>query len=105
MDAAKLLLQISGEPEHWWNAGEATTRVSSAGSSITQSDALRYLDLFHANELIVVGSDKRMQFRPARESIAVQVRTLAQAYKERPVTLFRVIYALRDRQESNQSAI
>jgi hypothetical protein len=32
----------------------------------------------------------------APEPIDAQVRTLAQAYKERPVTLFRIIYALRD---------
>jgi hypothetical protein len=28
--------------------------------------------------------------------VEAQVRTLAQAYKRRPVTLIRVIYALRD---------
>jgi hypothetical protein len=32
----------------------------------------------------------------APEHLDAHVRTLAQAYKERPVTLFRVIYALRD---------
>ena len=32
----------------------------------------------------------------APEEVDAQVRTLAQAYKERPVTLFRIIYALRD---------
>lgn len=32
----------------------------------------------------------------ASGELDAQVRKLAQAYKERPVTLFRVIYALRD---------
>jgi hypothetical protein len=32
----------------------------------------------------------------ASEQVDAHVRTLTQAYKERPVTLFRVIYALRD---------
>jgi hypothetical protein len=32
----------------------------------------------------------------AREDLDAHVRTLAQAYRERPVTLFRIIYALRD---------
>ena len=34
--------------------------------------------------------------RPANPELDAHVRTLAQAYKERPVTLIRVIYALRD---------
>lgn len=41
---------------------------------------------------------------PPNEFIVANVRTLAQAYKERPVTLFRVIYALRDQQTDSQSA-
>ena len=32
----------------------------------------------------------------APEEVERHVNTLAQAYKERPVTLFRIIYALRD---------
>lgn len=32
----------------------------------------------------------------ATDELDAHVRTLAQAYRERPVTLFRVIYALRD---------
>ena len=36
------------------------------------------------------------RYRPASEAMAAQVNMLALAYKERPVTLFRAIYALRD---------
>ena len=32
----------------------------------------------------------------ASDEVDAQVSTLAQAYRERPVTLFRIIYALRD---------
>jgi hypothetical protein len=56
----------------------------------------RYLALFQAGGMIAVGPDKRVQYRPAHQAVAAQVATLAQAYQERPVTLIRVIYALRD---------
>ena len=37
-----------------------------------------------------------MKYQPASELLAARVQTLAQAYRERPVTLIRVIYGLRD---------
>ena len=39
--------------------------------------------------------DKRVRYRPSPSHDA-HVATLARLYVERPVTLFRVIYALRD---------
>ena len=46
--------------------------------------------------LLAAGPDGRFQYRPLDDTRSAHVRVLAQAYKERPVTLFRVIYALRD---------
>lgn len=63
---------------------------------VGEADAQRYIEQFQAARLIAVGPDKGVQYRPADEPLAEHVRMLAQAYKERPVTLFRVIYALRD---------
>jgi hypothetical protein len=37
-----------------------------------------------------------LRYRPASDELARHVSTLAQAYEERPVTLVRLIYALRD---------
>ena len=45
---------------------------------------------------IAAGADKRVQYRPRGGELDAHVATLAQAYRERPVTLIRVIYALRD---------
>lgn len=83
VDAAELVLRISGEPERWWDLSEL-------------GEAARNIEPLQAGGLIAVGPDKRLQFRPANQGMADHVRTLAQAYKERPVTLFRMIYALRD---------
>ena len=63
---------------------------------MSEADAARYLEHFHSSGLAALGPDRRLQYRPTDETLAAHVRMLAQAYKERPVTLFRVIYALRD---------
>jgi hypothetical protein len=80
VDAAEVLLQLFGEPERWWDPAALQAPV----------------DGFQARGLIAVGPDKRVQYRPANPELDAHVRTLAQAYKERPVTLIRMIYALRD---------
>ena len=63
---------------------------------LSETDVVRYVGLFQASALVAVGPDRRFQYRPASDAVDANVRTLAQAYRERPVTLFRVIYALRD---------
>ena len=40
--------------------------------------------------------DETYRYRPGTAELAAHVATLAQAYEERPVTLIRIIYALRD---------
>ncbi len=85
VDAAELLLELSGHPE-----GVAPS------TKISEADRSRYLEQFQAGGLVELGPDRRIRYRPASEAHARHVEMLAQAYKERPVTLFRVIYALRD---------
>ncbi len=95
VDAAELLLQLSQQPDRWF---EPAALVKSLGPStvIGDADMARYVAQFQAGGLVATGPDKRIQYRPASETHAKHVEMLAQAYKERPVTLFRVIYALRD---------
>jgi hypothetical protein len=95
VDAAELLLALAAEPQRWWLPAELAAKVG-PGTVVTEADAARYLELFHASRLAALGPDRRLQYRPAEDTLAAHVRMLAQAYKERPVTLFRVIYALRD---------
>ena len=40
--------------------------------------------------------DESYRYRPSSPELAAHVATLAQAYEQRPVTLIRLIYALRD---------
>jgi hypothetical protein len=83
VEAAELLLALAGEPVR------PAVKPSDA-------DAQRYLAQFQAAGLVAAGAHGAHHYRPVDEALAACVRMLAQAYKERPVTLFRVIYALRD---------
>lgn len=95
VDAAELLLALAAQPDTWWHPQELVAGLRPAQAT-TDADAARYFDVFRSRGLVETGSDRRIRFRPASEELAAHVRTLAQAYRERPVTLIRVIYALRD---------
>lgn len=92
VDAAEMLLKLAAQPEVWF----APAALAAPGSAISDSDLSRYLAQFQAGGLVEVAPDRRIHYRPASDTHAQHVEMLAQAYKERPVTLFRVIYALRD---------
>ena len=95
VDAAELLLALAAEPERAWLPAELAARLRPA-STVSEADAARYLEQFHASGVAALAPDRRLHYRPATEALAGHVRMLAQAYNERPVTLFRMIYALRD---------
>lgn len=85
VDAAELLLRLADEPQRWWDP-----------AALPEPGAPRLLEQLQASGLIALGPDRRVQLRPADERLQGHLRTLAQAYRERPVTLIRMIYALRD---------
>jgi hypothetical protein len=95
VEAAELLLLLQREPERWWTTAEAALDLE-PGSSLAESDAARCFAALQACGLVALGPDKRAQYRPGDATLAEHARTLEQAYRERPVTLIRVIYALRD---------
>jgi hypothetical protein len=94
VDAAELLLLLQRDRSRAWSAAEIVVALRPA--SITEADAMRTIETFVARGLLAQGADKRVQYQPTSEELDGYVRTLAQAYTERPVTLIRVIYALRD---------
>jgi len=73
VEAAELLLAAYRNPEHSLNPG-------------------KHAELLRAAGLL----DNARRYRPASAALAAHVETLAQAWEERPVTLIRIIYALRD---------
>jgi hypothetical protein len=92
VDLAELLLVAFHEPDVSWQARAAVERLP-AGVNMTEADAAKHLQAFQAAGLL----DSAMRYRPASPELAGFVQTLAKAYEERPVTLIRLIYALRDR--------
>jgi hypothetical protein len=94
VDAAELLLLLCSRPDPW-TLDEAIDALR-PHPVLSAAQAKRYIDLFQARGVVVVGADKRVEYRPVSEAVAEHVRTLSQAYRQRPVTMIRLIYALRD---------
>jgi hypothetical protein len=82
VEAAELLLALFADPA-------AAVRPKNAVES-------KILQSFHASGLAMASVDQTYQYRPSNEILAAHVEMLAKAYEERPVTLIRIIYALRD---------
>jgi hypothetical protein len=94
VDAAELLLLLRRAPEAA-SAVELAARLRPS-VPITEADAARYLEGFQARGLIATDESRRVRYQPASDQLRMYGDMLALAYKERPVTLIRMIYALRD---------
>lgn len=95
VDAAELLLFIADRPDLWLDLDESLRKLR-PGVNITEPDAARYIEAFRDHGLVETAEGRKFRFRSTDPALLQHVRTLAQAYEERPVTLIRVIYALRD---------
>jgi hypothetical protein len=94
VDAAELLLALFKEPQRSWQIRDLSAQLAPS-ASLSEADVQRYLDVFQGCALVVRDAEQRAQYRSAAAHDA-HVAMLERLYLERPVTLFRVIYALRD---------
>jgi hypothetical protein len=92
VSAAELLLLIFGHPDRWWTVSDLHSGLPS-DVNITEAETTACLEALRARGLVEFDDKKRARYCAASDTL---VRTLAQAYNERPVTLIRMIYALRD---------
>jgi hypothetical protein len=91
VDAAELLLVFHANPEASMTLEEATAKLK---LGIEPDESSRCLALFESCGIVVASGDR---YRYCTDTpLAEFVETLAQAYSQRPVTLVRIIYALRD---------
>ncbi|HWI36341.1 MAG TPA: hypothetical protein VNU64_07800 [Burkholderiales bacterium] len=81
VEAAEFLLQVRGDTARAWTPPEA---------------AARYVSGLQAGGLVEVDNEQRVRYKPASDTLAAHVATLEKLWRERPVTLIRVIYGLRD---------
>lgn len=95
VDAAELLLLLRRTPGEAASAAELAARLRPS-VPINEAEAAMYLELFQARGVVAAAGERRVQYRPASEELRMYGDMLALAYKERPVTLIRMIYALRD---------
>lgn len=95
VQAAELLLVVARMPAAGWMPEEALARLGN-GASMPAAEAQRYLERFRTVRLLAAEGDRSLRYQPASPELAEHVKTLWQAYQERPVTLIRLIYALRD---------
>ena len=94
VDSAELLLLLAKSPDRSWEPAELRAQLG-ALTSMTDADVQRCLDALEQCAVVSRDGDKRVRYKPSHPYDA-HVATLARLYVERPVTLFRVIYALRD---------
>jgi len=94
VDAAELLLVLSGSPDRAWTVPELVAALRPA-VALGEAEAAKHIELFHARGLVSLEEAGRVRYRAVPE-LEGFVATMALAYKERPVTLIRMIYALRD---------
>jgi len=94
VDAVELLLALAKDPERSWSIADLQAALA-AETTLSEADALRCLDAFQQAGVATRLGDRRVRYRPSPSHDAY-VAALARLYVERPVTLFRVIYALRD---------
>jgi hypothetical protein len=92
VEAAELLLAFYREGGEPLNATRAAARLG-PGSTLAAAEAAKLLEAFQSRGLLSKEGDA-FRYRAGNDAQFVEV--LSQAYQERPVTLVRIIYALRD---------
>jgi hypothetical protein len=96
VEAAELLLLLQRESARPWSAREAAAALAPS-VALSEAEAGRHLEGFRARGLVVAEADARLRYQPTGEGLAQHAGTLDKVYRERPVTLIRVIYGLRDK--------
>jgi hypothetical protein len=94
VDAAEFLLTLAKNPATSWSADELRAQLA-PDTNVSDVDAQRCLDALQQCGVVARDADKRFRYSPSTANDA-HVAMLGRLYIERPVTLFRVIYALRD---------
>jgi hypothetical protein len=91
MEAAELLLLFQNRPDASYSTDEAVAKL---GPGIAVSKMADYLRVFQSIGVLQF-AEGRFRYNPESEHGAA-VSVLEKAYSQRPVTLLRIIYALRD---------
>jgi hypothetical protein len=95
VEAAEILLFLQKSPDRSWELKEIIDGLR-ASITIGDADGWKCVEALQSRGLVAIGQDRRAQYRPTSAELEEFARGLARAYAQRPVTLIRMIYALRD---------
>jgi hypothetical protein len=93
VDAIELLLAMAEHPERTFGMRDLFTKIR--GTDAPEAMLRKYLASFERFG-VIRQQDGEYRFVPAHSDMEGIVKTLSKLYTERPVTLVRLIYALRE---------
>ena len=94
MEAAEVLLLLARERHAALGIDAVVAGLKP--TTVEAAQVRRYLAVFEERRLVAQAADDTYRYAPASDALEHVVRGLAKAYNERPVTLVRLIYTLRD---------
>jgi hypothetical protein len=94
VDAAELLLLIARRPDSPCDAKALAEGLKP--TVMSEAVIRRHLAAFRERGLVAIAADGSCRYAPASPELAELVRALNRVYNERPVTMVRTIYALKD---------
>ena len=94
VDAAEVLLHLYRQPAEAWQPRQIAEGLR--GVRVSEADAAKHLQALAAGGLAAAQPGGGYRYAPANTTLGGYVQTLSLAYEQRPVTLIRLIYALRD---------
>ena len=94
VDAAELLLRLAGNPERRYDV--PTLLSDLRPTAISEAAARKHLTAFQERGLVAAPQPDTYHYSPANPELAAAVHALTRVYNARPVTMVRMIYALRD---------
>jgi hypothetical protein len=95
VESAEILLFLQKSSDRAWELKEIIDGLRRS-ITISEGDGAKWVESLQARGLVTAGTDRRFQYRPASPELERFAQMLALAYVQRPVTLIRMIYALRD---------
>jgi hypothetical protein len=94
VEAVELLLLLARSPDRDWNAAELSQAL--LPTRLSEATVRDYLTSYLGCELVVKRNGGRYAYSQPPQHMADVVAALEKAYNERPVSLVRLIYALKD---------
>lgn len=94
VETAEILLYLRRNAARAHSAREIAAGLK-PGTTMSEAEVEKAVEVLRSRDLVAVDAQRQARFQPA-EPLKEHVESLAAAYRERPVTLIRMIYALRD---------